>query len=102
MAGTGKRAYQFFNACRNIGPYEATGRRKRGKSMKQEFPQRLQKLRERRRMSRKALGELCGLSKNIIGQYERGEKEPAVGTLIELADYFEVPIDYLLGRQNFL
>ena len=57
-------------------------------SMKQEFPQRLQKLRERRRMSRKALGELCGLSKNIIGQYERGEKEPAVGTLIELADYF--------------
>ncbi len=71
-------------------------------SMKQEFPQRLQKLRERRRMSRKALGELCGLSKNIIGQYERGEKEPAVGTLIELADYFEVPIDYLLGRQNFL
>lgn len=31
MAGTGKRAYHFWNACRNIGPYEAMGRRKRGK-----------------------------------------------------------------------
>lgn len=53
-------------------------------------------------MSRKALGELCGLSKDMVGQYERGEREPSVGTLIELADYFEVPVDYLLGRQNFL
>lgn len=64
------------------------------------FAIRLKRLRERRRMSRKALGELCGLSKNIIGQYEQGEKEPSVGTLIELADFFDVPIDYLLGRQN--
>ena len=67
-----------------------------------EFPVRLQKLRERKRMNRTALGELCGLSKNIIGQYERGEKEPSVRTLIELADIFEVSTDYLLGRQNFL
>mgnify|MGYP001513612803 FL=1 len=71
-------------------------------SMKQEFPQRLQKLRERRRMSRKALGELCGLSKNIIGQYERGEKEPTLASIVALADYFEVPADYLIGRQNYL
>ena len=64
--------------------------------MKREFPQRLQKLRERRRMSRKALGELCGLSKNIIGQYERGEKEPTLASIVALADYFEVPADYLI------
>lgn len=71
-------------------------------TMTEGFPRRLQKLRERRRMSRKALGGLCGLSKDMVGQYERGEREPSVGTLIELADYFEVPVDYLLGRQNFL
>lgn len=70
--------------------------------MTEAFPQRLRKLRERKKLNRKALGELCGLSKNIIGQYESGEKEPSVGTLIELADFFEVPADYLLGRQNFL
>ena len=54
--------------------------------MKQEFPQRLQKLRERRRMSRKA----------------RGEKEPTLASIVALADYFEVPADYLIGRQNYL
>ena len=106
MAGTGRRAYQFHGACRNVVASETTGAgnayRESEKSMKQEFPHRLQKLRERRRMHRKAIMELCGLSRNIIGQSERGGKEPAVGTLIELADYFEVPIDYLLGRQNFL
>ena len=53
-------------------------------------------------MNRKALGECCGLSKNIIGMYERGEKEPSLKTLIEIADFFEVSTDYLLGRQNFL
>ena len=61
--------------------------------MTEGFPRRLQKLRERRRMSRKALGELCGLSKNIIGQYERGEKEPTLAPIVALADYFEVPVD---------
>lgn len=64
------------------------------------FPERLQRLRERRRMSRKALGELCGLSKNIIGQYERGEKVPTLEPLILLADFFEVSVDYLIGRKN--
>lgn len=70
--------------------------------MNEIFPVRLRRLRERRRMSRKALGELCGMSKNIIGRYERGEAEPTMGSLISLADFFEVPIDYLIGRQNFL
>jgi transcriptional regulator with XRE-family HTH domain len=70
--------------------------------MGSEFPERLRRLRERRRMNRKAMGECCGLSKNIIGMYERGEKEPSLKTLIKIADFFEVSTDYLLGRKNFL
>ncbi len=70
--------------------------------MESEFPGRLRRLRERRRMNRKAMGECCGLSKNIIGMYERGEKEPSLKTLIKIADFFEVSTDYLLGRENFL
>ena len=69
--------------------------------MTSEFPKRLRKLREKRRMSRKALGELCGLSKNIIGQYERGEREPTIRSLEKIADFFEVSTDYLLGRKKF-
>ena len=65
------------------------------------FPQRLQTLRETRRLSRRTLAELCGLSKNMISLYERGEKAPSVDALINLADFFGVSTDYLLGRKNF-
>lgn len=65
------------------------------------FPQRLQTLREKRRLSRRTLAELCGLSKNMISLYERGEKAPSVDAHINLADFFGVSTDYLLGRKNF-
>lgn len=65
-----------------------------------EFSRRLQQLRERRGMNRKALGECCGLSKNIIGQYERGEREPMASSLIKLADFFDISVEELLGRKN--
>lgn len=66
------------------------------------FPVRLRKLRERRRMNQKALGECCGVSKNTVARWERGEVDPAMRSLIDIADFFEVSTDYLLGRQNFL
>jgi len=64
----------------------------------EEFAKRLKQMRERRGMNCKALGECCGMSKNIIGQYERGEKEPSASSLCKIADFFEVTTDYLLGR----
>lgn len=66
------------------------------------FPERLRKLRERRRISRRTLGECCGLSKDVIRKYEEGEREPKASSLAEIADFFEVSADYLLGRQNFM
>lgn len=66
------------------------------------FPERLRKLRERRRMSRVALSECCGISKNNVGRYERGEREPTASSLLAIADFFEVSIDYLVGRQDFM
>lgn len=73
-----------------------------GESTASAFPDRLRKLRERKRMSRAALGECCGMSKNVIGQYERGEREPMASSLVKMADFFEVSTDYLVGRQNFM
>lgn len=62
------------------------------------FPARLKALREAKQIDGKTLGELCGLSKDMIGQYERGEKMPSLKTAITMADYFDVSLDYLLGR----
>ena len=63
-----------------------------------DFGPRLKAIREARGMNCKALGELCGRSKNLIGQYEAGLKHPSVATLIELADCLGVSVDVLLGR----
>lgn len=60
-----------------------------------EFAMRLQKLRKRKKMTRKSLGECCGLSKNIIGMYERGEKEPSASSLEKLANFFGMTMDGL-------
>ena len=63
------------------------------------FPQRLQKLRERKRISRRVLSELCGLSKNAISRYERGERVPSLEDAAVIAAYFDVSLDYLYGRE---
>lgn len=64
------------------------------------FAFRLRKLRERRRVSRRVLADLCGVSKSAMARYERGEREPGVRAVCELADYFGVTVDYLLGRSE--
>lgn len=64
------------------------------------FKQRLQQLRERKRISRRVLSELCGLSPDSVRRYERGEDEPRLTALKALADFFEVSVDYLIGRED--
>lgn len=64
------------------------------------FRQRLQKLREKKRISRRVLSELCGLSSDAVRRYERGEAEPRIESLILIADFFEVTTDYLLGKTD--
>jgi len=49
-------------------------------------------------MSRKVLSELCGLAPDAVRRYERGEAEPTMESLVALADFLEVSLDYLVGR----
>lgn len=72
----------------------------RRKFPRSEFGERLNTMRLRRNLCATTLGELCGLSKNMIGRYERGEKAPSVDVLVALADFFDVSVDYLIGRSS--
>lgn len=36
----------------------------------------------------------------MIGKYESGEREPSIQTLTVIADYFQVSLDYLVGREK--
>lgn len=38
------------------------------------------------------------INQNSVSRYETGEREADYATLIAIADYFHVSIDYLLGR----
>lgn len=64
------------------------------------FAVRLQTLREREGKSRIVLSQLCGLADGSIRRYERDERKPTSDSLIAIADYFGVSVDYLLGREN--
>lgn len=69
--------------------------------MQEDFARRLRRLREQHRVSRRVMSELCGLHHDAIRRYELGEAEPPVEALIAIADFLEVSIDYLTGRQNY-
>jgi transcriptional regulator with XRE-family HTH domain len=65
--------------------------------MKQ-FRSRLKELRKKNGFSQKELAERLSLSRPTITAYESGIRTPPVETIINIADIFEVSIDYLLGR----
>lgn len=68
--------------------------------MQDKFQERLKELRERNKLKQCVLSELCGLNRNAVRLYERGEAEPLKSSLESIADYFDVSIDYLLGRSD--
>lgn len=69
----------------------------------EELAERLQRLRENKRplRSRRVTSELIGLSTNALQKYERGEAVPTADSLLKIADYYKVSLDYLLGRTNY-
>ncbi|MBQ3074542.1 MAG: helix-turn-helix transcriptional regulator [Clostridia bacterium] len=61
---------------------------------------RLKELRKSRKISQQKLAMDLNLNQNSISRYETGEREADYTTLICLADYFNVSIDYLLERTD--
>ena len=61
---------------------------------------RLKELRTNRGISQVRLAMDLSLSQNSISRYENGEREADYDTLIAIADYFNVSVDYLLGRTD--
>lgn len=64
------------------------------------FSNRLQQLKTERALLQKDIAKDNNLSLRAYQYYERGEREPTVSVLIALADYFDVSLDYLVGRTD--
>ena len=61
---------------------------------------RLKELRKKRKKSQVSLGIDLGVSQDAISRYENLEREADYQTLIDIADFFNVSLDYLFGRTD--
>lgn len=59
---------------------------------------RLKELRKEKGISQLKLAMDLSTNQNTISRYETGEREADYEMLIKIADYFNVSVDYLLGR----
>ena len=61
---------------------------------------RLQQLKKNKNVLQKDISKAVGLSLRAYQRYEYGERQPTTDVLIALADYFDVSLDYLVGRTD--
>lgn len=64
------------------------------------FPERLLQLKQERKVLQKDVAAGIGLSLRGYQYYEKGQKEPTLSVLIRLADFYDVSLDYLVGRSE--
>ncbi|NLB42089.1 MAG: helix-turn-helix transcriptional regulator [Clostridiales bacterium] len=63
--------------------------------------ERLKELRKEKGVTQGEIATLLGVDRSTYGKYEIGDSTPAADRLMWLAEYFDVTLDYLLGRSNF-
>lgn len=59
---------------------------------------RIRDLREDKDITQTEMGKILSCSQRVYSNYERGDIDIPTATLIELADFHGVSVDYLLGR----
>ena len=58
----------------------------------------LRKLRKERKLTQVELQMRTGIEQSLLSKFENGERVPPTETLITLADFYNVSIDYILCR----
>lgn len=66
------------------------------------FAQRLKELRQKRHLSLEELALKIGTTKTTLSRYENCTRSPKLKILGDLANFFEVPVDWLSGLSNEL
>lgn len=64
------------------------------------FGERLSQLRKTNNLKAEDLADIAGVKRRIVFMYEKNESKPSFDVLIALADYFNVSLDYLVGRSE--
>lgn len=69
-------------------------------TVKRQFIDRLKSLRNSRKISQKDFAQALKVSQQTVAGWESGRTEPSNTALKDIADYFNVTTDYLLGRET--
>lgn len=65
-----------------------------------EIKDRIISLRNEKNMTQSQLAENLNISPSAIGMYEQGRRKPSYELLENICDYFNVDMDYLMGRSD--
>jgi transcriptional regulator with XRE-family HTH domain len=60
----------------------------------------LKLLRDANNLTQKQMASILNVTQKSISTYENGLTEPDISTMIKIADYFDVSLDYLLDRKT--
>lgn len=63
------------------------------------FSERLKELRKKRGYTQSELADILNIKRATIAKWETGMTEPRIESLIKLADFFGVSLDWLFGRE---
>ena len=64
------------------------------------FSERIKELRNEQHLTQNQLADICGVKYRTYQDYEYGKCHPTALGLVFLADYFNVSLDYLMGRSG--
>lgn len=65
------------------------------------FTDNLIKLRKEAKVSQQKLAEFVGVTQQCVSEWEKGNIEPTLTNLWKMSDFFDVSIDYLVGRNDY-
>lgn len=65
------------------------------------FSQRLNQIRKERGISAQKMADTLGIELRSYRNYESGNREPSLSSLVQMADKLDVSLDYLLCRDDF-
>ena len=66
-----------------------------------DFAENLKTLRTENKLLQKELAERLGVSQQCVSEWERGNADPTMTSLWDIADFFGISIDVLCGRKEW-
>jgi len=76
------------------------GENDKTKTLNNEFSKRLKKLRKEKGLTQEELAQALNITRSALSLYEIGKRDPDTETLRKIAGFFNVSVDYLLGRTD--